>query len=112
MFNDWLRKQPTQYSRNGYIYRMLQEAYNADRKEEAKMRMVYIEEEEEVIKFAIRAAKKFSKDPILVSYTDDKIKSGCLFALKWGLIEDCVLVFKLDDNFMPVKYHHLIKEVT
>jgi len=74
------------------------------------MRMVYLEEYEEVKLFAIRAAEKFALNEKLYTYTDGEIEEGCLFALRFGLDDDCVVVFKLDSSFVPINYQQLIKQ--
>lgn len=75
------------------------------------MRMVYLSNEQEVQEFAKRAAKHFSKNKNHWSYTNDEIKAGCLFAMRFGLTDDCVVVFKLDENFDPVNYCQLIQQI-
>ena len=76
------------------------------------MRMISLSEEDEVRAFAIRAAKKFAKNEKLTTYTDEDIKEGCLFAMRFGLGDDCVVVFKLDETFMPTNYRQLIRQYT
>jgi hypothetical protein len=74
------------------------------------MRMVYIGDEREQQEFAERAAKKFAGNEDLTTYTDEDIAPGCLFALRWGLGDDCVVVFKLDDFHVPTNYQELVKK--
>ena len=66
------------------------------------MRHVYIADDKEVADFAERAASHFREHEKHWTYTDKEIEPGCLFATKWGLGRDGVLVFKLDDEFEPV----------
>ena len=74
------------------------------------MRMVRMDDEDEAKAFAIRAAKEFEKNDKLCTYTDKPIEAGCLFAVRWGLLDNCVLVFKLDEEFEPTNYQGLIKQ--
>ncbi|MCK5611126.1 hypothetical protein KAR91_55145 [Candidatus Pacearchaeota archaeon] len=73
------------------------------------MRMTYLSEEHEVEEFAKRAAKHFARDEKLSTFTDKEIGSGCLFALRFGLGQDCVVVFRLDENFEPTNYQQLVR---
>ena len=71
------------------------------------MRLVHIPTELEEFEFAKRAAKKFEDNSELVTYTDHEIVKDELFAVKWGLGRDCVLVFKIGDA--PRVYTQIIK---
>lgn len=73
------------------------------------MRMVYIDEEYEVKEFAQKAAKYFADHDEHTTFTDSDIEAGCLFAMRYGFFNDCVVVFRLDDVFEPVNYQELIK---
>jgi len=70
-----------------------------------------MEEEDEVREFAERAASHFANHERCTSYTDANIEAGYLFALRFGLDEDCVIVFRLDENFEPINYQQLIKRI-
>lgn len=72
--------------------------------------MVYMEEMDEVKEFAKRAAKKFADNNHLSTYTDDVIEPGCLFAVRWGLGNNCVVVFRLDEDFEPINFQELIRD--
>ena len=61
------------------------------------------------MEFAKDAAKHFAENPSHSSYGD--IKPGSLIALRWGLVDDCVLVLKLNSEHIPVNYQQLIKTV-
>lgn len=74
------------------------------------MRITRVEEDIEQQEFAKRAAKHFAENPQHSSYTDSEIGPGCLFALRWGIMEDCVVVMKLDDNHVPTNYQQLTRE--
>lgn len=70
-----------------------------------------IKDEQDRIDFVTRAAKRFAREPELKTYTDGDIEPGCLFAVRWGLGNDCVLVFKLDELFTPINYGQVIAEL-
>ena len=74
------------------------------------MRMVYMLEDDKVRDFAKRAAKSFAKNKQYYTFTDSEIKAGCLFAMRFGFRDDCVVVFRLDEDFKPVNYQQLIKQ--
>lgn len=74
------------------------------------MKMVYMDEDDEIRDFAKRAAKSFAENDKYVTFTDSAIEAGCLFAMRFGLGEDCVVVFRLDEDFEPVNYQQLIEE--
>jgi len=74
------------------------------------MKMVYMQEEKEEHAFAISAAKNFEEHPKHYTFTEKNIEAGCLFALRFGLGDDCVIVFKLAEDFEPVNYQQLIKK--
>lgn len=61
------------------------------------------------IVFAKAAAEKFQENPELVTFTDGAIKEGELFAVRWGLDRDCILVFEIGDE--PRVYDQIIKKV-
>lgn len=64
---------------------------------------------QEWIDFANKAAEHFGKNPEHNTFTIDKIEAGCLFAVKWGLGDDCVLVFQLDVLYDPLIFTQIIK---
>jgi len=67
------------------------------------MKMIYLDEEQKVLDFGRTAAEHFEKHPKHYSFTTTgEIEPGCLLALRWGLGEDCVLVFRLDEYFDPI----------
>lgn len=73
------------------------------------MRHTYLSEAEAQIAFAKDAADHFSSHPEHSTFTDGEIKEGVLFAVRWGLMNDCVLVLKLDEYFTPIVYGECIK---
>lgn len=64
---------------------------------------------QEWIGFANKAAEHFSKNQNHYTFTDGGIEAGCLFAVKWGLGDDCVLVFRLDTLYDPLIFTQIIK---
>jgi len=74
------------------------------------MRMIYLEEQAQLTAFAERAADCFSRQPDFNTYTDADIKPGCLFAVRWGLGKDCVIVFRIAQEHEVLLYCQLIKE--
>ena len=76
------------------------------------MRMVHLSEEHEAEEFAKRAANRFAKEEKIATFTDGEIEPGCFFALRFGLGDDCVVVFKLDENFEPTNYQQLVRQYT
>ncbi len=73
------------------------------------MRHIYMSSVKEEIGFVEKAAKHFAEHPEHNTYTDGEIVSGGMFAVRWGLGDDCVLVMKLDDSFEPTVYGQLIR---
>ena len=72
------------------------------------MRMIRMEEENKIREFVINAAKDFSKNKEHRTYTNSEIEQGCLFALRFGLDNDCIVIFKLDECFEPINYQQII----
>jgi len=73
------------------------------------MKMTYLQDEECIVEFAKRAAINFAKNPQHYTYTDGDIRSGFLFAMRFGLGDDCVVVFRIADDFEPVNFQELIR---
>jgi hypothetical protein len=73
------------------------------------MKMTTIKEQSEISQFVKNAAEYFKIYVEKSSFTSGAICGGCLFALKWGLGNDCVLVFRLDENFEPIIFQNIIK---
>ena len=63
----------------------------------------------EKLAFAKKAAAHFASHGNHTTYTDGDVLPGCLFAVRWGLGEDCVLVFKLDECAEIVNYQQIIR---
>lgn len=65
------------------------------------MKVIKLQNEQEVIEFAKRAAAKFAASyDTLQTYTDDEIQEGCLLAIRWNPV--MVVVIKVDDRFEPL----------
>lgn len=74
------------------------------------MRMTTTTNDQALSDFAKRAADFFAKDIKHTTFTDKDIEADCLFAVRWGGGNDCVLVFKLDECFEPIVYQNEIKQ--
>lgn len=70
-------------------------------------RVVYMSDERERQAFAERAAAKFAADPKLRTYTDGDVEPDAWFAVRWGLHDRAVMVFKIGD-VPPVVYGDLV----
>lgn len=62
------------------------------------------------IAFAEKAAKMFAENKQITTYTESDIVPGCFFAVRWGMLDDCVVVLKLDENHEPTNYENLVKK--
>ena len=62
------------------------------------MRNVYPNAVKEHLAFAEEAGRHFVAHPEHWSYTRGEIAEGELIALRWGLAEDCVLVFPIGED--------------
>lgn len=67
-------------------------------------------EERELLVFIGRASKHFAEHREHSSFTDSEIEPGCFFGVRWGLGDDCVLVFKISEEFEPRIYQQCIKK--
>jgi len=54
------------------------------------------------IEFAKVAMKWFIEHPEHTTFTEKEPDDGCLFAVRWGMGQDCVLVFTVGDE--PIVY--------
>jgi hypothetical protein len=69
------------------------------------MRDTTFGKESEVKEFAVRAMTAFMSDNRKDTFTDDgNIKPGDLFAMRWGLMDRGILVFRIDESFEPVNF--------
>ena len=73
------------------------------------MRMIRMEEEIKIREFALNAARDFNKNKEHRTYTNAEIKQGCLFAMRFGLDDDCIIIFKLDEDFEPINYQQILE---
>ena len=63
------------------------------------MKQIHISDLSEELEFVKKAIDKFAKNDILATFTiSSKITEGTLFAVRWGLGNDCILVFKIGDE--------------
>lgn len=74
------------------------------------MKALYLCEEDKKLSFVREAANFFASNPTKRSYTSRNITPGDFFALRWGLGEDCILIFKLSEDFIPELYQQVIKD--
>lgn len=72
------------------------------------MEMIDINERAIRGRFAKDAALYFQNHPEKTSYTTGEIAKGELFALRYGLGNDCVVVFRIDENEPVENYQNII----
>lgn len=72
------------------------------------MRGVWPSEQDAERAFAEEAAKSFAENPESTTYTEGNLDAGALLALRWGLLDDCVVVIKISDDHEPVNYYNLV----
>lgn len=72
------------------------------------MQTVNLSERRERETFALKAAEWFSKNPEGTTYTSGDIVPDCLFAVRWGLGKDCVVVFRLHEYEAIENYENVI----
>lgn len=73
-------------------------------------RLTSIEQEKELISFVEKAALCFLKSDKFSTYTESgNILPGDLMAVRWGLGNDCIMVFRISDDFEPRVYQQVIK---
>jgi len=58
--------------------------------------------------FVRKAQRAFEADPKILSF--GTIEPGELFALRWGLTDDCIMVFRIDREYLPINYIQMIKK--
>ena len=62
--------------------------------------------------FVAEAKQHFEANPSSLSYTTDDVVSGCLFAMRWGMDKDSMLVFKLSEDMEPLVIGNIIGDQT
>lgn len=72
--------------------------------------MVTVAAIEEELTFAKHAAAKFEENPEWATFTTGEIVPGCLFAVRWGLGNDCVLVLRISEDAVPTVYQQIIRK--
>ncbi len=75
------------------------------------MNLTTIADAEEELSFAKKAAEYFSEHPETWSLAPGNIVPGCLLALRFGANDDCVVVFRLDENCEVKNYQQAIKKL-
>ena len=72
------------------------------------MKSVQLSDVKEQIEFVEKAAAHFETHLEHRTFTDGDIEAGCLFGVRWGGGNDCVLVLKVDELFDPIVYGQAI----
>ena len=72
------------------------------------MNMMNLEEQEAKLAFVKEASAFFTANPRCTSYTRGDLKPGVLFALRFGFDNDCVVVFRIDEDFPVESYPNII----
>lgn len=67
---------------------------------------VSIENVESKLHFVKKTSEFFHKNPHCSTYGD--VEPGSWFAVKWGMDNDCILVFKIDPDEEIENYCHVI----
>lgn len=70
------------------------------------MRIVNLYEQHAEEAFALKAAKAFKNNPKINTYTDGEIEEDALFAVKWGMANQAVLILTIAKT--PVIYGDII----
>ena len=65
---------------------------------------------EERALFVQQAAEAFAVNKKFYTYTSGEITKGCLFAVRWGLSDDCIVVFRLDEEAEIENYANVSKK--
>ena len=71
------------------------------------MEIIRLEEFDEEVEFAKRAGKYFAEHKECQTFTDSDIDKSSFLAVRWGLLEDCVVVVKRDESHQPKIYEAL-----
>ena len=74
------------------------------------MIIAYMSEDDKVRDFAKMAAKAFASHKGMYTYTNGGIEAGELFAVRFGFGDNCVVVFRIDEDFEPINYQQLIDQ--
>ena len=72
------------------------------------MKQYYIEQENEKLAFAQKAAKWFEDNPVDLTYRDSDFEKGSFLALRFGADFDCVVVVKLCEYEETINYCQII----
>ena len=77
-------------------------------KREDQMNQTTTKEQINILNFTENAKKYFNENAQCETYGD--IRCGELFAMRWGLLDDCILVFRIDENFEPIIFKQELNE--
>ena len=72
------------------------------------MKHVHAYEFLEIQDFVTKAKMHFENNPNHTSYTAADISSGCLFAMRWGMDADSILVFRVSEDMEPLVIGNII----
>ena len=72
--------------------------------------MTSIKEQKDILEFVERASKCMKNNAGINTYTDSgHLDKGELFAIRWGLGNDCIYVFKIDESFEPINFQQALR---
>lgn len=72
------------------------------------MRQYYQYKEDEKLTFANEAKVYFESHPESITYGKEGPQQGKFYALRWGMDQNCILVFKIDEYDEIVNYCEFI----
>jgi len=71
------------------------------------MEVICLKNYSEEVEFAKRAGRHFAENSNHHTFTDCDIDESTFLAVRWGLLEDCVVVIKRNKNHKPKIYEGL-----
>ena len=69
--------------------------------------MTNLNEQEQQLAFVKEAIDYFNSHEKI--YTYGSLEKGSLFAMRWGMMDDCVLLLKLDEEFTRINYQNCLE---
>jgi hypothetical protein len=66
------------------------------------VRVIYQSDLDDLIAFKERAKEKFMENKKWNTYSDKSPETGSLFAIRWGVANQAILVFKISDSQDPI----------
>ena len=70
---------------------------------------VTIQDRLDEIEFVKRAIEVFDGDLDIATFSLACLEPGCLLAIRWGLLDDCVMVVRLHDEYVPTNYTNVLE---